>query len=94
MYDILIIWILRKISHNLSFCCSQWLIHVFYRFTFKVIIEIKIGKASKKVEISEKSKNIIEVYGAPHQKKKMAADDAAEGALWYLKHIGFGLKNK
>ncbi|WJX70091.1 hypothetical protein P8452_54239 [Trifolium repens] len=63
-------------------------------FTFKVMIEIKIGKASKKVEISEKSKNIIEVYGAPHKKKKMAADDAAEGALWYLKHIGFGLKNK
>ncbi|XP_045804311.1 ribonuclease 3-like protein 1 [Trifolium pratense] len=63
-------------------------------FTFKVIIEIKISKVSKNVEISEKSKNIIEVYGAPHRKKKMAADDAAEGALWYLKHVGFGLKNK
>ncbi|KAL5056804.1 hypothetical protein RYX36_028408 [Vicia faba] len=51
------------------------------------------GKASKNIERIEASKNIVEVYGAPHQKKKMAADDAAEGALWYLKHIGFVLKN-
>ncbi|KAG5104033.1 hypothetical protein AAZX31_15G004200 [Glycine max] len=42
-------------------------------FTFKVIIEI------------EASRNIIECYGAPHGKKKAAADHAAEGALLYLK---------
>ncbi|TKY48027.1 Ribonuclease 3 protein 1 [Spatholobus suberectus] len=42
-------------------------------FTFKVIIEI------------EASRNIIECYGAPHRKKKAAADHAAEGALLYLK---------
>ncbi|XP_027341662.1 ribonuclease 3-like protein 1 isoform X2 [Abrus precatorius] len=39
-------------------------------FTFKAIIEIE-----------ETSRNIIECYGAPHQKKKAAADHAAEGAL-------------
>ncbi|XP_058780475.1 ribonuclease 3-like protein 1 isoform X2 [Vicia villosa] len=63
-------------------------------FTFKVTIEIVTSKASKNIERTEASKSIVEVYGAPHQKKKMAADDAAEGALWYLKHIGFVLKNK
>lgn len=63
-------------------------------FTFKVIVEMETGKASKNIETSEVTKNIVEVYGAPHQKKKMAADNAAEGALWYLKHIGFVLKNK
>ncbi|KAK7325285.1 hypothetical protein VNO77_29445 [Canavalia gladiata] len=45
-------------------------------FTFKAIIEIE-----------EASRNIIECYGAPHRKKKAAADHAAEGALWYLKHL-------
>ncbi|XP_029125346.1 uncharacterized protein LOC109789771 [Cajanus cajan] len=42
-------------------------------FTFKVIIEI------------EASRNIIECYGAPHRRKKEAAEHAAEGALLYLK---------
>ncbi|XP_020983809.1 ribonuclease 3-like protein 1 isoform X2 [Arachis duranensis] len=52
-------------------------------FTFKVTIEIE-----------DASRNIIECYGAPQRKKKTAADDAAEGALWYLKNIGYGMKNK
>ncbi|KAL2332511.1 hypothetical protein Fmac_020092 [Flemingia macrophylla] len=43
------------------------------KFTFKVIIEI------------EASRNIIECYGAPHRRKKEAAEHAAEGALLYLK---------
>ncbi|RDY02349.1 Endoribonuclease Dicer-like 4, partial [Mucuna pruriens] len=43
-------------------------------FTFRVIIKIE-----------EASGNIIECYGAPHRKKKAAAEDAAEGALCYLK---------
>ncbi|XP_017423972.1 ribonuclease 3-like protein 1 isoform X2 [Vigna angularis] len=43
-------------------------------FTFKVIIAI------------EASRNTLECYGAPHRKKKEAADDAAEGALFYLKY--------
>ncbi|RHN76583.1 putative double-stranded RNA-binding domain-containing protein [Medicago truncatula] len=63
-------------------------------FTFKVIVEMETGKASKNIETSEVTKTTVEVYGAPHKKKKMAADNAAEGALWYLKHIDFVLKNK
>ncbi|CAL5199751.1 unnamed protein product [Lathyrus oleraceus] len=63
-------------------------------FTFKVLIEIETDKASKNKEKTEASTSIVEVYGAPHQKKKAAADDAAEGALWYLKQTGFVLKNK
>jgi len=55
---------------------------------------METGKASKNIGTSEVIKHIVEVYGAPHQKKKMAADNAAGGALWYLKHIGFVLKNK
>ncbi|GAU39249.1 hypothetical protein TSUD_396960 [Trifolium subterraneum] len=46
-----------------------------------------------RAEISEKTENTIEVYGAPRKRKRMAADEAAEaaeGALQYLKHIGFG----
>ncbi|WVZ00872.1 hypothetical protein V8G54_026941 [Vigna mungo] len=43
-------------------------------FTFKVIITI------------EASRNTLECYGAPYRKKKEAADDAAEGALFYLKY--------
>ncbi|QCE08844.1 ribonuclease 3-like protein 1 [Vigna unguiculata] len=43
-------------------------------FTFKVIITV------------EASGNTLECYGAPHRKKKEAADHAAEGALFYLKY--------
>ncbi|CAK8535620.1 unnamed protein product [Lathyrus sativus] len=75
-------------------CCKEEGPRHSRMFTFKVIIEIETGKASKNIERTEASKSIVEVYGAPHQKKKTAADDAAEGALWYLKHIGFVLKNK
>ncbi|XP_004486624.1 ribonuclease 3-like protein 1 isoform X2 [Cicer arietinum] len=66
-------------------CCKEEGPSHLRMFTFKVTMDIEKGEASK---------NIIEVYGAPHQKKKMAADDAAEGALWYLKHIGFVTKKK
>jgi hypothetical protein len=48
------------------------------RFNFKVIFEIK-----------EASTTVLECFGAPRFKKKEAAEHAAEGALWYLKHIGF-----
>ncbi|ESW22784.1 hypothetical protein PHAVU_005G180800 [Phaseolus vulgaris] len=51
-------------------------------FTFKVIIEIQA------------SKNTLECYGAPHRKKKEAADHAAEGALFYLQYIGYAVKNQ
>ncbi|MED6210836.1 hypothetical protein PIB30_067909 [Stylosanthes scabra] len=52
-------------------------------FTFKVTIEIQDALS-----------NIIECYGAPHPKKKTAADHAADGALWYLNNIGYGINNQ
>lgn len=36
----------------------------------------------------------LQCYGAARPKKKTAAENAAEGALWYLKHLGyFPIKN-
>ena len=32
---------------------------------------------------------ILECFGGPRTKKKAAAEHAAEGALWYLKHEGY-----
>ncbi len=52
------------------------------RFNFKVIFEIK-----------EATTTVLECFGAPRFRKKEAAEHAAEGALWYLKHIGFSLKD-
>ncbi|XP_022721072.1 ribonuclease 3-like protein 1 [Durio zibethinus] len=47
-------------------------------FTFKVVVEIKEASTT----------TILECFSDPHSKKKMAADHAAEGALWYLEHVG------
>ncbi|XVF86354.1 hypothetical protein PTKIN_Ptkin18bG0032900 [Pterospermum kingtungense] len=47
-------------------------------FTFKVVVEIQGA-----------STTILECFSDPQSTKKMAADHAAEGALWYLRHIGF-----
>ncbi|KAK9281708.1 hypothetical protein L1049_004612 [Liquidambar formosana] len=47
-------------------------------FTFKVIVEIE-----------DASNTVLECFGAPQSKKKTAADHAAEGALWYLNHLGY-----
>lgn len=51
------------------------------RFSFKVIVEIE-----------EASTKVLECFGGPQAKKKTAADHAAEGALWYLKHVGYSAK--
>ncbi|XP_059457336.1 ribonuclease 3-like protein 1 [Corylus avellana] len=51
-------------------------------FTFKVIVEIQ-----------EASTTVLECFGAPQLKKKRAAEHAAEGALWYLKHSGYSPKD-
>lgn len=48
------------------------------RFTFKVV-----------VETDEALHKILECYGEPKARKKDAAEHAAEGALWYLKHKGY-----
>lgn len=41
------------------------------------------------VEIDEPEQSILEITGRPLAKKKDAAENAAEGALWYLKHEGY-----
>lgn len=51
------------------------------RFSFKVIVEIE-----------EASTKVLECFGGPQAKKKTAAEHAAEGALWYLKHVGYSAK--
>ncbi|KAG6781487.1 hypothetical protein POTOM_014396 [Populus tomentosa] len=47
-------------------------------FTYKVVIGIE-GEAS----------TVLECFGYPKSTKKTAAEHAAEGALWYLKHLGY-----
>ncbi|XP_051114005.1 dicer-like protein 4 [Andrographis paniculata] len=47
-------------------------------FTFKVNLEIE-----------ELPKQSFEFYGEAQTRKKVAAEDAAEGALWFLKHEGY-----
>lgn len=44
------------------------------------------------VEIDDAEKFILECTGRPLAKKKDAAESAAEGALWYLKHEGYSLE--
>ncbi|XP_031381749.1 LOW QUALITY PROTEIN: dicer-like protein 4 [Punica granatum] len=50
-------------------------------FTYMVVIEIE-----------ESPQLLVECYGEPRSKKKAAAEHAAEGVLWYLKHEGYLLK--
>lgn len=40
------------------------------------------------LEIAGKMNEEFEFIGEPRLKKKDAAESAAEGALWYLKHEG------
>ncbi|OMO74217.1 Double-stranded RNA-binding protein [Corchorus olitorius] len=65
-------------------CCKEEGPSHLKLFTFKVIVEIKEENASA---------TILESFGNPHSTKKMAAEHAAEGALWYLRHLGFSLQN-
>jgi endoribonuclease Dicer len=59
----------------------NFLIQLFCRFTFKVVVEI------------EEAQDVILVCsGEPRSKKKDAAENAAEGALWYLKNEGYLLE--
>ncbi|KAJ6944187.1 ribonuclease 3-like protein 1 [Populus alba x Populus x berolinensis] len=52
-------------------------------FTYKVVIGIE-GEAS----------TVLECFGYPKSTKKTAAEHAAEGALWYLKRLGYFPINK
>ncbi|XAR67832.1 hypothetical protein NMG60_11002753 [Bertholletia excelsa] len=48
-------------------------------FTSKVTVELQLKDSTK----------ILECRGAPQPRKKSAEQHAAEGALWYLRHLGY-----
>ncbi|KAK8526186.1 hypothetical protein V6N13_017241 [Hibiscus sabdariffa] len=48
-------------------------------FVFKVVVEMQEATST----------TILECFSDPRPKKKMAAEHAAEGALWYLRHVGY-----
>ncbi|XVF24692.1 hypothetical protein REPUB_Repub13aG0149200 [Reevesia pubescens] len=64
-------------------CCKEEGPSHMKLFTFKVVVEIQ-----------EASTTILECFSNPQANKKMAADQAAEGALWYLRHLGYFPPNK
>ncbi|XWS20506.1 hypothetical protein CRYUN_Cryun31cG0107300 [Craigia yunnanensis] len=64
-------------------CCKEEGPSNMKLFTFKVVVEIQ-----------EASTTILECFSDPQSKKKMAAYHAAEGALWYLRHVGYFPPNK
>ncbi|XP_018508185.1 ribonuclease 3-like protein 1 isoform X1 [Brassica rapa] len=52
----------------------------------------KLFKVEVSVEIKEASGiTVLECFGDPHNKKKIAAEQAAEVALWFLKNVGHTL---
>ncbi|XP_022956287.1 ribonuclease 3-like protein 1 isoform X2 [Cucurbita moschata] len=61
-------------------CCEEEGPSHAKKYTFKVIVEMK-GDCGED----------LECYGKPQTRKKVAAEDAAEGAVWYLKHLGYGI---
>lgn len=54
----------------------------FFRFTVRATVEIKEGSRI----------TVLECFGDPQHKKKIAAEQAAEAALWYLKNVGHTLQ--
>ncbi|KAL1221419.1 Ribonuclease 3-like protein 1 [Cardamine amara subsp. amara] len=64
-------------------CCSEGPCHM-KLFTVKVTVEIK----------EDSRITVLECFGDPHHKKKIAAEQAAEAALWYLKNVGHTLQSK
>ncbi|XP_020870836.1 ribonuclease 3-like protein 1 isoform X2 [Arabidopsis lyrata subsp. lyrata] len=47
------------------------------------------------VEMKEDSRiTVLECFGDPQHKKKIAAEQAAEAALWYLKNVGHTLQTE
>lgn len=52
-------------------------------FSFKVVVEIKGD-----------SNTTVECFGSPRPKKKDAAENAAEGALWFMRHMDYYHQNK
>ncbi|KAI8023022.1 Dicer-like protein 4 [Camellia lanceoleosa] len=58
-------------------CCNETGPHHLKEFTFKVSVKI------------EEASDVLAAFGAPHSRKKDAAEHAAKGALWYLKNAGY-----
>ncbi|KAH7859943.1 hypothetical protein Vadar_007343 [Vaccinium darrowii] len=58
-------------------CCEETGPCHLKEFTFKVSLDI------------EEASTEIVAFGTPHAKKKDAAENAAEGAIWYLKNAGY-----
>jgi len=55
-----------------------------FRFTGKVTVEMK----------EDSRITVLECFGNPQYKKKIAAEQAAEAALWYLKNVGYTLQTE
>ncbi|XP_049367827.1 ribonuclease 3-like protein 1 isoform X2 [Solanum verrucosum] len=74
-----------KVNHwkaPLFECCNEEGPDHHKLFTFKVIVEIRGLRTTT-----------IECMGNPHSKKKAAAENAAEGALWFLNQAGYRFKH-
>lgn len=59
-------------------CCNEEGPGHLKLFTYKVLVEIE-----------EAPDMILECFSSPHPKKKVAAEHAAEGALWFLEQQGY-----
>ncbi|KAM5563616.1 ribonuclease 3-like protein 1 [Rosa sericea] len=70
-----------KWKHPVYECCKEEGPAHLRMFTFKVVIEIKKEPSEPNTE--------VECFSAPKLNKKAAAEHAAEGALWYLKKVGY-----
>ncbi|XP_024008578.1 ribonuclease 3-like protein 1 isoform X2 [Eutrema salsugineum] len=53
-------------------------------FTVKATVEIKVDSGI----------TVLECFGEPHNKKKIASEQAAEAALWFLKNVGLTLQTE
>ncbi|GER48478.1 ribonuclease 3-like protein 1 [Striga asiatica] len=63
-------------------CCNEEGLDHQKLFTFKVLVRVR------------EESTTLECYGNPRANKKAAANDAAEGAPWCLKHMGYELKKQ
>eukprot|EP00268_Persea_americana_P057377 TRINITY_DN6878_c0_g1_i10.p1 TRINITY_DN6878_c0_g1~~TRINITY_DN6878_c0_g1_i10.p1 ORF type:complete len:366 (-),score=69.61 TRINITY_DN6878_c0_g1_i10:205-1302(-) len=65
-------------SQPLFECCKEEGLSHLKLFTYKVTFEVP-----------GHTPTILECLSSPMPKKKAAAEHAAEGALWYLRHLGY-----
>ncbi|CAA0392766.1 unnamed protein product [Arabidopsis thaliana] len=66
-----------------------------YECTAEGPCHMKIFTGKVTVEMKEDSRiTVLECFGNPQYKKKIAAEQAAEAALWYLKNVGYTLQTE